>query len=181
MSSVTTKVGDKGNTRLWSGEEVRKTDDRVVLCGHIDELVSVLGLAYVNTRNVELGPANAIKCIQKDLFIVASEVATTYPKYNNLKDKIGPKEVAKLTDDCKLLEKNIELPKGFILPGARVDSAYLDLARTVTRRVERGYVGLFDSCKVDNKCVIIWLNRLSDYLYLLARYLENNNYNMVKE
>ena len=178
--SITTKVGDKGNTRLWSGEEVRKTDDRVVFCGHIDELVSVLGLAYANVR-VNGGPRYAIKCIQRDLFIVASEVATTMPKYEKLKNKIGPKEIAKLTEDAKRLEKSIELPKGFILPGARMDSAYLDLARTITRRCERIYVTLIDKGYVSNQYIIIWLNRLSDYLYLLARYLENNNYNMVKE
>ena len=180
MSSITTKVGDKGNTRLWSGEEVRKTDPRVVFCGHIDELVTLLGGAYAHI-NPCYEVRNALKDVQKELFIVASEVATTKPKYYKLKDKITSKHVRELTKAAKSIEDYIELPKGFILPGASVESYQVDLARVKVRSCERGYVKLFDDGIVDNENIIVWLNRLSDYLYLVARYLENNCYNLVKE
>lgn len=173
--SITTKVGDKGSTKLYSGEDVRKTDARIEFCGSIDELVSILGLAYNQEVKEE------IKWIQRQLFVIASEVATKEPKYSKLKEKIDDKYVSHITGLCAELESKLVLPTGFILPGANIVSAHLDVARTFTRRCERNYVRLMDNGYINNEFILVWLNRLSDYVYLLARYTEHNNYNLVKE
>lgn len=188
MSSITTKQGDQGNTRLYSGERVSKSDLRMNICGDIDELVSILGIAYSFLNDNSLFSNNSkqgyigteITYIQKILFIIASEIATRQPKYDKLPNKITITDSNFITNLTAELEGRITLPKGFILPGANIISAHLDLARTITRRCERKIVTLKERGLLPNELIIVWLNRLSDYLYLLARASENNNYRMVK-
>lgn len=202
--SITTKTGDHGQTRLYSGETVNKRSRRIMCCGDIDELVSALGVVKYNIEimwaehvrtivtycNVSLEDADKneylillgeikqkIEDIQKDLFIIASEIATI--DISKLKQRVNEEFLNKLDFNRINLEKKVELPKGFILPGGY--SSYLDLSRSICRRCEREIVGLYNEALIDNKYILICMNRLSDYLYLLARYLEKNNYTLVKE
>lgn len=191
MSSITTKQGDGGETRLYSGETVSKKSKRVWACGDIDELVSMLGICWVNVTNFPkelvhnegtIFLLDEIEYIQKKLFIVASEIATLEPKLSRLPERIDESSMAYLDTKRDMLEKSIELPKGFILPGNSFHrgTAYLDMARSMCRRCERTITDLYNEGFISNKYLLMYMNRLSDYLYLLARYAENKNYRMVK-
>ena len=194
MNSITTKNGDGGKTRLYSQETVDKKDPRIWACGDIDELVSMLGITYNVVKNTEedvfyftnkhkIAMLNDIDYIQKKLFVVCSEIATTEPTLSKLKERID--EVAMKTLDIvrdDLEAKVLPLPKGFILPGHINEiSAYLDMCRAISRRCERIITNLYVEKLNGNKYLLMWMNRLSDYLYLLARYSEHHNYRLVKE
>lgn len=178
MSSITTKLGDKGSTRLYSSELVSKRSKRIAACGDIDELVSMLGIVYSSLPNRML--TDSITYVQTKLFDVASEIATLEPKLSKLPSRITEKTVSEIDERRIALEKVIDLPKGFILPGSNRVSSYIDMARAISRRCERSIVEIYNEGFISNEQILIWMNRLSDYLYLLARYSEHNNYRMVK-
>ena len=188
MSSITTKTGDKGTTRLYSGETVSKRSKRIAACGDIDELVSMLGIAYASVDKFGLSCepfylsdiVDEITYIQRKLFDVASEIATLEPRLSQLPNRITTQTVVEIDYSRTRLEGKIELPKGFILPGANKLSSYLDMARSISRRCERSIVEIYNEGFISNDSILIWMNRLSDYLYLLARYAEQNQYRMVK-
>jgi cob(I)alamin adenosyltransferase len=166
--SITTKVGDKGTTFLFSGEEVPKDSPRTEAYGDLDELVSVLGVARCHARRSK----QAILDLQRRLFLVGTELATT-PRYLRLlKGRIDEGELAVLDQRRERLERRIRMPKGFIIPGGTPAAAHLDHARAIARRLERKVTGLHRRQLVKNKHLLIWLNRLSDYLWLLARFEE---------
>lgn len=180
MSSITTKVGDKGTTFLFSGEEVPKDSPRTMAYGDLDELVSVLGVArcYVESDEIK----QEILRIQRDLFTVGAELATALDHINLLKQRITEEELAQFEARRDALEARIKLPDGFIIPGGSgsVGAAHLDHARAIARRVERRAVRLQRAGLIDNRHMLIWLNRLSDYLWLLAR-LEEGESLLLKE
>ena len=180
MSSITTKFGDTGNTRLYSNETVSKKSKRIWSCGDIDELVSMLGVAYSKTHPQDISLKLDIEYLQKTLFIVASEIATLEPKLSKLSSRIDSKVMDILDSKRDFLEQSLELPKGFILPGENEISAYLDVCRAMSRRCERTITELYNEGFISNKYLLMWMNRLSDYLYLLARYSEKGRYRMVK-
>jgi ATP:cob(I)alamin adenosyltransferase len=183
--SIVTKQGDYGSTRLWSGELISKSNLRIQFCGEIDELVSYLGLAYTTTDTIinleeSKNIGKELTLIQKKLFTLASEIATLEPELSNLTNRITREDVIELNTNCTLIEKRIKLPKGFILPGSSLLSSYLDISRTICRRCERTLVKIIEKERLENTNLIPFINRLSDYLYLLARLIEKNNYRMVK-
>jgi cob(I)alamin adenosyltransferase len=170
IMSITTKTGDTGQTRLFSGEQISKNNPRTHAYGDIDELVSILGIVRATTHKDEL--QKRILWLQEQLFIVGAELATTSLKTAKLPQKINAEMVHIIDQNCASLEKQITMPTTFILPGGTPAAAYIDLARAVTRRCERHIVGLCDSGAIENPALLIWMNRLSDYLWLLARYEE---------
>lgn len=169
-SSITTRVGDRGNTFLFSGEEVPKNSDRTEAYGDLDELVSALGLARTQVAHVELKPL--LIELQRVLFVIGSELATSREGIHRLKDRI---DAARLRDFEALRdawEARIEMPSGFVLPGECAGAAHLDLARAVARRVERRAVALQRQGLIDNPDLLVFLNRMSDLLWILARFEE---------
>ena len=166
---IVTKKGDKGKTSLYQGKRVSKDHIRMETCGTIDELSSYLGLAKSMIRNRKIG--GIIESIQKDLFILGTEIVTETKTLNKLKRRIDSSFI-----DC--LEKailDLEEKKGlrircFQLPGASSASSVLDISRTIARRLERRVTTLGRKKFLSNKCILIYLNRLSDLLYLLARF-----------
>jgi len=187
MSSITTKFGDTGDTRLYSGQTVSKKSKRIWSTGDIDELVSVLGVAYA-TLSLHCSAGDdknylleEITYIQRKLFLVASEIATMEPVLSRLKERIDLSAMDLLDEKRDALESKVTLPTGFILPGANLVSAHLDVARATSRRCERIITDLYNEGIITNRYLLMWMNRLSDYLYLLARYSEQGNYRMVKE
>jgi cob(I)alamin adenosyltransferase len=172
----------------------------MIICGLIDQCVSVLGVAFTRVKEeawkvgssetlAQLGEiANDITYIQKKFFDVASEIATLEPKLSKLPNRIDEKILAELDLKCLAMEYCTPLPKGFVLPGHSFNrfSCYLDLARTTCRQIEAPLVDLFNSGKIGSKweltntILLKYINRLSDYIYLLARYSENEDYRMVK-
>lgn len=165
--SITTRTGDSGTTRLYSGETVSKASARPDAYGAIDELVSQLGVARCYVRLD--ATRDAVLYVQRTLFRVASELATTAPHLDRLKQRVDAACLAELDARRDALEATITLPNGFIVPGGEPSPAHLDLARAMSRRCERLAVALFESGEITNSVLLVWLNRLSDYLYLLAR------------
>jgi cob(I)alamin adenosyltransferase len=160
--AITTKTGDDGSTGLWSGERVGKDDPRIEICGDIDELSSFLGFARLASRRSET--AQALELLQRELVRAAGELASIDPAFT---DPIQAWDEEAITEKIRALEASVPL-LGFVLPGRTEASARMDLARTVARRVERRVVALSRTAPVSD-ILRRYLNRLSDYLFLLAR------------
>ena len=167
---IYTKTGDKGNTSLIGGTKVPKNDIRIETYGTVDELNSWIGL--INDQLNDEAFKNELKEIQDRLFTVGSSLATDAKK--------APK--MKLPDlnnsDIEFLEKRIdamtaELPsmKNFILPGGHVTVSSIHITRCVCRRAERLAVNMQQNELFVDEKVIQYLNRLSDYLFTLARFV----------
>lgn len=172
--TITTRQGDKGNTRLYSGETVSKRSQRIGICGDIDELVCAIGVAKQYSQRIR----PILEKLQRNLFSVASEVATKDTK--KLYIITGESDVKDLDNYIKKFEQRIEIPNGFIIPGSNIRSAYVDLARATCRRCEREIVRAYNEGIIDNRYLLMWMNRLSDLLYLLARCVEEKP-ELVKE
>lgn len=171
-NSIVTRTGDAGRTRLFSGEEVEKDHPRTCAYGDLDELVSLLGIAAAEVRNHSV--KTHLRATQRQLFSVGAELATSVAHRHRLPERIGAAHVAELDQACAEVEAGIKMPNGFILPGGTAAAARIDHARTVARRLERSVVGLTRQGEVSNDQLLIWLNRLSDLLWLLARQEEGD-------
>jgi cob(I)alamin adenosyltransferase len=171
--SITTKTGDTGKTRLFSGEKISKNAPQTQAYGDIDELVSILGIVRASSSDSRLG--TDIMTLQTQLFTVGAELATTPSNITKLTQRIDMAIVAEMDAKCQTLESQIIMPKTFILPGGTLTAAYIDMARAVSRRCERQIVALHDAQLIDNAHMLIWINRVSDYLWLLARYHEGHH------
>jgi len=171
---IYTKTGDKGETSLFGGKRVWKDDLRINAYGTVDELNAILGVAISELMNKEL--IDVIQSIQNDLFTVGSDLASPLEKEN--KNFVIPRVDANFIMRLEtLIDKyDSQLPelKNFILPAGLKGSAILHLARTVCRRAEREVVAL---SKVDviNHEIEVYLNRLSDLLFVLARFENFSN------
>lgn len=169
---IYTKTGDKGYTSLIGGTRVQKHHLRIESYGTVDELNSYIGL--ITDQNIGNDDKTILKEIQDRLFTIGSSLAAD-PEKSKMK-------IPDLLDtDVELLEKEIDsmnvfLPplKHFILPGGNTTASYCHIARCVCRRAERQVVHLAELEWVDEK-VIIYLNRLSDYLFTLSRKVVFNN------
>jgi cob(I)alamin adenosyltransferase len=167
--SIVTKTGDKGMTCLYMGGRVKKDDCRVEAYGTVDELCSFLGMAKSLIRDREV--KDVIESIQKDLFVLGAELAVL-PKFKNkLKTIIGSGNIAEVEKHIKKVEgkRNIKL-HCFSVPGCGFVSSVFDVARAVARRAERRIVSLDCRKMVKNRSILIYMNRLSDLLYLLGRH-----------
>lgn len=164
--SITTMTGDAGETSLANGERISKDHVRVETYGTVDELNSFLGLAkhFLPDQEKEL-----LESIQKDLFRLASELA----KGEQFVRLISEVDVDRLTNEIHEYEKKVDLST-FALPGETIPSAYLDVCRTIARRAERLTVKLSREADVRPE-VIKYLNRVSDLLYIIARYVEGKH------
>jgi cob(I)alamin adenosyltransferase len=164
--SITTKGGDDGLTDLWSGERVGKDHIRIEACGEVDELSSFLGFARMAVRLGET--AQALQALQRDLVRVGGEIASIDPAFT---DPIQSWDEEAITAKILALEARIVLV-GFVLPGRTEGAARIDLARTAARRLERRVVALSKTAGTGGAVSDIlrrYLNRVSDYLYMLAR------------
>lgn len=168
--TITTKIGDKQTSRFFSGEEAPKDDLRFETYGTLDEFVAALGLARSFLPSSPL--AQEIRDLQVDLFRVGGELATTTPEKLKWVEATAEKHVQTIEARMKHWEEKIKLPKSFLIPGATQASAALDLARTICRRLERLNVRMFREGSYANKQGLIYLNRLSDYCFWLARAAE---------
>lgn len=159
--SVTTKSGDKGTTGLYTGERVDKDDPRIETVGTGDELISHLG----EVRHLIPSFACDILQIQKNLFTSNSHVASP-----SMREKfvLADEEILFLEERIKEFEEEYGPLKGFIIPSESLTCARIDIARTVCRRYERRLISLskHDSIASAN---MKYVNRLSDYLFMLAR------------
>lgn len=158
---ITTKKGDTGRS-YWLGQVVEKDDLVLDVIGGLDELQATLGVTRSKIMDFELN--RSLLKVQKDLVVVASILAG-YP------NKIGSR-VDRLEKGIEQWEKEMPAFKEFVVPGEFDESALVHWSRTVCRRVERDVVALSKSREVKPK-ILVYLNRLSDYLFLMAQKIDN--------
>ena len=171
---IYTKTGDKGETSLYGGTRVSKAAARVESYGTLDELNAFIGLAKAEISDEKV--LNQLQKIQFDLFTVGSEAATPTDKLilangkNRLDLMISEKEITELELWMDDFDAELEPLRFFILPSGGKAAATVHVCRTVCRRAERAMVFLNETEEVRPE-LIKYLNRLSDYLFILARYI----------
>jgi len=173
---IYTGTGDHGKTSLFSGERVSKADKRLEACGDVDELNAVLGALGASLREEDPNLAREIQEIQSTLFHVGACLMATYG--STPADSLKPLEEEKI----KGLERAIDrrdalLPHltGFILPAGHASATWAHMARTVCRRAERHAARLLEEVAEEKptgnyRVVLAYMNRLSDYLFVLSRH-----------
>lgn len=162
--SIYTKNGDEGKTSLMNGVSVSKSDDRIELIGTIDELNSALGLAKILTNGVLY---EQLSQIQRELMQMMSGIADS----RNLDYRFSKEEVLALEEGIDRMEAAFPRSKEFVLYGGCEQSARLDMARAIARRAERRFRKVSQNYGADPKAMQ-YMNRLSDYLYVAARYMD---------
>lgn len=168
LSRIYTKTGDTGETALGDGSRVAKDHPRVAAYGSVDELNAVLGLLVA--AQAELPEAELLRGIQNDLFDVGADlcVPPQASEQEGARLRVKPGQAERLEKAIDRLNANLAPLTSFVLPGGTPAAAWCHLARTVCRRAERDVVTLARQETV-NPQVVIYLNRLSDLLFVLAR------------
>src|ERR1700712_4685933 len=162
---IYTKTGDDGTTGLVGGSRVAKSDPRIECYGNIDELNAALGLAAVHADTVLI---EQLRKVQNELFVIGSHLATPPEKKESANlPVLGEKMVRRLETEIDTAESQLPPLRNFILPGGSQTAADLHLARTICRRAERLIVGFASEQPVED-LILIYLNRLSDWLFVQA-------------
>lgn len=167
---IYTKTGDKGKTSLIGGTKVSKSHQRIEAYGTIDELNSFVGLSldHLKANNIK----NVLTEIQDRLFTIGSVLACDPEKETKLKiPDLHEEDVALLEKEMDKMNEVLPPMKSFILPGGNVAASTLHVTRCVCRRAERLCVGLQKKKDEIDPLIIKYLNRLSDYLFVLARFV----------
>jgi cob(I)alamin adenosyltransferase len=169
LTRIYTKGGDKGSTSLGSGKRVKKHDLRVAAYGTVDEANAAIGVARLHTSGDIDGMLNRI---QNDLFDLGADLCQPEdPKdYPPLRVVVG--QVERLEQEIDRLNSELQPLKSFVLSGGAPAAAYLHLARTIARRAERDITALMETQPV-NPAGLRYINRLSDLLFVMARYVND--------
>ena len=169
---IYTRRGDDGSTGLFHGGRVAKDEIGPEAYGTVDEAVSVLGVARASAD----GPvAEQLLAVQRQLFVVGAELATNPANRNKLEDKVSRVDQSMVDGLEAWIDAIVDergMPTEFIVPGGDPVAAWIDVARSVVRRAERRAVTWAHDSEVENSLVVVYLNRLADYLYMLARSAE---------
>ena len=177
LSNIVTKKGDSGKTSIGSGERVSKDHPRVHAMGAVDHLNSTIGWSMIEANNIF---KDDLKEIQNDLFDLGADLATPISKekekYPALRIKKG--QIDKIENKIDYYNKSLKPLNSFILPGGSEASTLLHQSRTIARRAERD-TSLLSSVEDINIQSLIYLNRLSDLLFVLCRVLNENGLNDV--
>jgi cob(I)alamin adenosyltransferase len=178
LSRIYTKTGDDGTTALGNGQRVRKDDPRVEAYGAVDELNAVLGLLVAHHPQVDELPL--LQLIQNDLFDVGADLCTPQSPEEkpNERLRVTAGQVVRLEGAIDRLNEGLPPLASFVLAGGQPAAAWCHLARTVCRRAERRVVHLMQQAFV-NPQVLLYLNRLSDLLFVLCRHLNGRGANDV--
>ncbi len=170
---IYTKRGDDGTTGLFYGGRVGKDAPGPEAYGSVDEAVAALGMARAQADSL-LG--ERLLEVQRDLFVVAAELATDPANHGKLEDgvsRVTDAMVGRLEGWIDQVVDQVGMPTEFVVPGQSVVAAALDHARTVIRRAERRTVGHLQAAGIDKSRAVPYLNRLADYVYMLARAAES--------
>jgi len=170
LTRIYTRGGDKGKTSLGNGERVEKHDQRVAAYGAVDEANATIGLARLHTA----GDADAMLArIQNDLFDLGADLCTPEAEGDTRERlRIVASQVERLEREIDAMNAELAPLKSFVLPGGTPAASYLHLARTVARRAEREMTALAVRETV-NPDALRYINRVSDHLFVMARYLND--------
>jgi len=181
LNKIYTRTGDDGTTGLVDGSRLSKNDIRVRAYGDVDETNSVIGLVRLNLENQRLDQMMAR--IQNDLFDLGADLATPLPKKGEADSEYAlrmvPGQAERLEAELDDLNADLDPLTSFVLPGGSPPAAYLHQARTVCRRAERVCVALAAEQAV-NPAALTYLNRLSDFLFVAARWCNDQGETDVK-
>lgn len=169
MSKIYTKGGDSGTTSLYGGTRISKASSKVMSYGAVDSANAALGLAAVHQQDPLL--ADLLRVCQEKLFVVGGELASDPVGRQKLKAVIVPSDVLFLEGVIDELTKHLSQNSRFVLPGASKASAYLHMARTAVRTAEREIIAASEAT-VCNPQTLKFVNRLSDMLFVLSRYVD---------
>ena len=171
---IYTRGGDKGETTLLGGVRVSKNDPRVTAYGTVDELNAALGVAIALEKGNPSGlSSDDLRSLQEDLFTMGARLAAADPERALRKGTIPALvegRIAELEAWIDRLDADLPSLDAFVLPGGSIVAAQLHVARTICRRAERNVMGLLSEQPDLDEVVIPYLNRLSDLLFMLARY-----------
>ncbi len=168
LTKIYTRTGDEGTTGLVDGSRRSKADMRMVAIGEVDEANSAIGVALLSVE----GPLAAqLTMIQNDLFDLGADLATPGEIEGAL--RIIPEQVARLEAEIDAMNTALSPLTSFILPGGSAASAHLHLARAIARRAERAAVALAEQEAI-NLSALAYLNRLSDWLFVAARVMNQS-------
>ena len=166
---IYTKTGDKGKTSLIGGTKVLKSHRRIEAYGTVDELNSFIGLSLDHISSFLID--NVLAEVQDRLFTIGSALACDPDKETKLKiPDLHEEDITLLEKEMDKMNEVLPPMKSFILPGGHVAASTLHVARTVCRRAERHCVGMQEKDDEIDPLIIKYLNRLSDYLFVLARF-----------
>jgi cob(I)alamin adenosyltransferase len=175
LTRIYTRGGDKGKTSLGDGTRVVKHDARVAAYGTVDEANSVIGMVRLHTAGID-GMAEVdgmLSRVQNDLFDLGADLCTPEqenPEFPPL--RVVEEQVTRLEREIDQLNADLKPLKSFVLPGGTPAAAWLHLARTVSRRAEREITVLAEITAI-NPLAVRYINRLSDHLFVLARWVNN--------
>lgn len=174
LTRIYTKGGDKGSTSLGSGKRVKKHDLRVAAYGTVDEANAAIGVARLHTR--DKGGAGDIddmlNRIQNDLFDLGADLCQPEDPKDYPPLRVVEAQVERLEQEIDRLNAELQPLKSFVLSGGTPAAAYLHLARTIARRAERDITALMETESV-NPAGLRYINRLSDLLFVMARYVND--------
>jgi cob(I)alamin adenosyltransferase len=176
LNKIYTRTGDDGTTALGSGERVKKFDLRIAAYGTVDEANSAIGIARLSTAGVFAEVDAMLSRIQNDLFDLGADLCVpdrgVAPAHEPLRVTDG--QVKRLETEIDTLNAQLKPLRSFILPGGSHAAAHLHLARTITRRAERHIVELAsDPAEPVSPAAKQYVNRLSDFLFVAARYVND--------
>ncbi len=181
LNKIYTRTGDDGTTGLVDGSRLPKASARVSAYGEVDETNAVIGLVRLHLQNQHLD--NMLSRIQNDLFDLGADLATPLPAKGEADSEYAlrmvPEQSTRLEKELDELNADLEPLRSFVLPGGSPPSAYLHQARTVCRRAERLCVELMADEPV-NPAALTYLNRLSDFLFVAARWCNDQGESDVK-
>ena len=175
LTRIYTKGGDKGTTSLGTGKRVPKHDQRVSAYGAVDETNAFIGVARLHTRgnDPQQGDADAMLArIQNDLFDLGADLCAPESGDKDARLRVSDAQVERLEHEIDRMNAELAPLNSFVLPGGSAASAHLHVARTVARRAEREITRLAEGDRV-TPAAIRYINRLSDHLFVLSRWLND--------
>jgi len=173
LNRIYTRTGDKGDTGLADGSRMRKDHPRCQAIGDVDEANSAIGVALLSIRDEKA--RRMLGAIQNELFDLGADLATPGEDFapTDMTLRIVQPQIDRLEAEVDWMNEHLEPLRSFILPGGGGGAAHLHLARTLVRRAERSAVTAAQECAL-NPLALIYLNRLSDHLFVLARMLSKS-------
>jgi cob(I)alamin adenosyltransferase len=174
LNKIYTRTGDAGETGLADGSRIRKDDPLAQAIGDVDEANSAIGVASLHVSDAEIGAM--LRRVQNEMFDLGADLATPGEDFapTEMTLRIVQAQIDRLEAEMDRMNEGLEPLRSFILPGGGGGSAYLHVARSTVRRAERKAVAASRERSL-NPLALTYLNRLSDHLFVSARYLANSN------